>query len=203
MYVLSFCSTDRLSTSKQSSPSTASSSTHDGGGSGNDSANAAITSEKQVQFGIPTHLKPMETVQWSIFVAHGWTNYEPVAANVWLIYIKLSLLEHIFDSHSLQTPSNTTMSGSTSDSSFFDIHEKLRELYVYLYLKDIQDTQVDNRVSIAFGIQFTTSIYIAVKERFTREPETILHSLGSRVSFYTIHEFDSEMIFFTQSKPYT
>lgn len=95
------------------------------------------------------------------------------------------------------------MSGSTSDSSFFDIHEKLRELYVYLYLKDIQDTQVDNRVSIAFGIQFTTSIYIAVKECFTREPETILHSLGSRVSFYTIHEFDSEMIFFTQSKPYT
>lgn len=41
--LLSLCSTDRLS--KQSSPSTVSSSTHDGGGSGND---ASITSEKQV-----------------------------------------------------------------------------------------------------------------------------------------------------------
>ncbi|XP_055319761.1 transcription factor SPT20 homolog isoform X2 [Sitodiplosis mosellana] len=47
-----------------------------------------------------------------------------------------------------QSPSNTSMSGSTSDSSFFDIHEKLRELYVYLYLKDIQDTQVDNRIKL-------------------------------------------------------
>lgn len=40
-----------------------------------------------------------------------------------------------------------TSSSGTDSSPFFDIHEKLRELYVYLYLKDIQDSQVDNRVS--------------------------------------------------------
>ena len=35
---------------------------------------------------------------------------------------------------------------SASATPFFDIHEKLRELYVYLYLKDTQDSQADSRV---------------------------------------------------------
>lgn len=47
------------------------------------------------------------------------------------------------------TATATASSSSTSPSSskFFNIHEKLRELYVYLYLKDIQDSQLNNRVS--------------------------------------------------------
>lgn len=65
-----------------------------------------------------------------------WTNFD----FVWTIR---------FDNFDdFQTLSNASVSGSTSDSTFFDIHEKLRELYVYLYLKDLQDSQVDNRVSM-------------------------------------------------------
>lgn len=51
-------------------------------------------------------------------------------------------------SSTISTHESATNDGSADRPSFFDIHEKLRELYVYLYLKDMQDAQVENRVSI-------------------------------------------------------
>lgn len=58
-------------------------------------------------------------------------------------------------SSTISTHESATNDGSADPSSFFDIHEKLRELYVYLYLKDMQDAQVENRVS-------PTPIYVRI-----------------------------------------
>lgn len=81
------------------------------------------------------------------------------------------------------------MSGSSSENSFFDIHEKLRELYVYLYLKDIQDTQVDNRVSFMRFIIELQNVELLKKKTRIEIVCVNVYFWVQTISFDEINEF--------------